>query len=92
MLAYSLVNLDVLPDSEFLNFSYKFFDIVVKFHCTLFIVMELLGISFSMIPAVMWPAVAYIVDQKRLGYRLRSNDHDASKLDMAAIPAYWFYK
>ena len=34
---------------------------------TLLIVMVLLGISFSMIPAVMWPAVAYIVDQF-LGY------------------------
>ena len=27
----------------------------------------LLGIAFSLIPAIMWPAVAYIVDQKRLG-------------------------
>jgi MFS family permease len=27
----------------------------------------MLGISFSLIPAVMWPSVAYIVDEKRLG-------------------------
>jgi hypothetical protein len=26
-----------------------------------------MGIAFSMIPAVMWPSVAYIVDQSRLG-------------------------
>jgi MFS family permease len=29
--------------------------------------MALLGIAFSLIPAVMWPSVAYIVQEKRLG-------------------------
>ena len=29
--------------------------------------MAMLGVSFSLIPAVMWPAVAYIVEEKRLG-------------------------
>jgi MFS family permease len=29
--------------------------------------MSMMGISFSLIPAVMWPSVAYIVDQKRIG-------------------------
>lgn len=29
--------------------------------------MALLGISFSLIPAAMWPAVAKIIDQKKLG-------------------------
>jgi MFS family permease len=28
---------------------------------------SLMGIAFSLIPAVMWPSVAYIVEQKRLG-------------------------
>lgn len=27
----------------------------------------MMGISFSLIPAVMWPSVAYIVDEKKLG-------------------------
>jgi MFS family permease len=27
----------------------------------------MMGVAFSLIPAVMWPAVAYIVDEKRLG-------------------------
>jgi MFS family permease len=27
----------------------------------------MMGVAFSMIPAVMWPSVAYIVDPKRLG-------------------------
>ena len=34
---------------------------------TLFVVIALLGGVFSLIPAVMWPSVAYIVDQRRLG-------------------------
>lgn len=33
----------------------------------LIVPMAIMGISFSVIPAVMWPSVAYIVDQKRLG-------------------------
>ncbi|MCF8298251.1 MAG: MFS transporter [Melioribacteraceae bacterium] len=34
---------------------------------SLFIPIAMMGISFSLIPAVMWPSVAYIVDEKRLG-------------------------
>lgn len=34
---------------------------------SLFVPVILMGISFSLIPAVMWPSVAYIVDQSRLG-------------------------
>jgi MFS family permease len=34
---------------------------------SLWIPIIMMGISFSMIPAVMWPSVAYIVDEKRLG-------------------------
>jgi MFS family permease len=33
----------------------------------LLVTMVLLGIAFSLIPAVMWPSVAYIVEQRRLG-------------------------
>jgi Na+/melibiose symporter-like transporter len=29
--------------------------------------MAMMGIAFSLIPAVMWPSVAYIVDESRLG-------------------------
>ena len=36
-------------------------------HVNLLIPMSMMGIAFSMIPAVMWPSVAYIVDQKKLG-------------------------
>lgn len=34
---------------------------------SLYIPVSLMGLVFSLIPAVMWPAVAYIVDQSRLG-------------------------
>jgi MFS family permease len=34
---------------------------------TLWVPVTMMGIAFSLIPAVMWPSVAYIVEQKRLG-------------------------
>ena len=34
---------------------------------SLFLPLCMMGIAFAVIPAVMWPSVAYIVDQKRLG-------------------------
>jgi MFS family permease len=34
---------------------------------SLYVPVALMGIAFSLIPAVMWPSVAYIVDQSRLG-------------------------
>jgi len=34
---------------------------------TLYLPVFMLGMAFSLIPAIMWPAVAYIVEQNRLG-------------------------
>ena len=34
---------------------------------TLWVPVTMMGISFSLIPAVLWPSVAYIVDERRLG-------------------------
>jgi MFS family permease len=34
---------------------------------SLYVPMAIMGIAFSLIPAVMWPSVAYIVAEKRLG-------------------------
>jgi MFS family permease len=34
---------------------------------SLLVPVSMMGIAFSLIPAVMWPSVAYIVEQKRLG-------------------------
>jgi hypothetical protein len=36
-------------------------------HINLYIPMAMMGVAFSLIPAVMWPSVAYIVDQAKLG-------------------------
>lgn len=36
-------------------------------HINLYVPMAMMGVAFSLIPAVMWPSVAYIVDQAKLG-------------------------
>ena len=52
---------------------------------TLLVVMALFGVVFSLIPAIMWPAVAYIVEERRLGsaYSLMTL---CQQVGMAAIP------
>jgi MFS family permease len=34
---------------------------------SLYVPVTMMGVAFSLIPAVMWPSVAYLVDQRRLG-------------------------
>jgi MFS family permease len=36
-------------------------------HVSLYVPMSIMGVAFSLIPAVMWPSVAYIVKQEKLG-------------------------
>jgi MFS family permease len=36
-------------------------------HVSLYVPMAMMGIAFSLIPAIMWPSVAYVVDEKKLG-------------------------
>jgi MFS family permease len=36
-------------------------------HTSLYVPMAMLGVAFSLVPAVIWPSVAYIVDPKTLG-------------------------
>jgi MFS family permease len=36
-------------------------------HVNLYVPMAMMGVAFSLIPAIMWPSVAYIVDQSKLG-------------------------
>ena len=52
---------------------------------SLFVPVAMLGVAFSLIPAVMWPAVAYIVAQRRLGsaYALMTL---CQQLGVAAVP------
>lgn len=52
---------------------------------SLFVPIAMLGVSFSLIPAVMWPSVAYIVQERRLGsaYALMTL---CQQLGVAAVP------
>jgi MFS family permease len=52
---------------------------------SLFVPVAMLGVSFSLIPAVMWPSVAYIVPERRLGsaYALMTL---CQQLGVAAVP------
>ncbi|MBI2956074.1 MAG: MFS transporter [Acidobacteria bacterium] len=43
------------------------FPLLAYTRLTLYLPVSMLGIAFSLIPAIMWPSVAYIVEQKRLG-------------------------
>ncbi len=72
------------PPGPDVTLQLPFFD-EVSLPLTLLIVMSLLGIAFSLIPAIMWPAVAYIVEQSRLGtgYSLMTL---CQQLGMAAVP------
>jgi len=36
-------------------------------HMSLYIPMAMMGVAFSLVPAIMWPSVAYIVEQSKLG-------------------------
>ncbi len=67
MMAYQFGKPDVMTDSDFLNISFKFFDIDAAIPMYLILPMAMMGIAFSLVPAVMWPSVAIIVDQSRLG-------------------------
>jgi MFS family permease len=62
-----------IPASKYVTFSIPWIEQwhFVWLHPTLplllLITMGMMGIAFSLIPAIMWPSVAYIVDQSRLG-------------------------
>jgi MFS family permease len=36
-------------------------------HVSLYVPMAMMGVAFSLIPAVMWPSVAYVVEESKLG-------------------------
>jgi len=62
-----------LPASRYVTFAFPWFSqghLSIE-HATLplllLVTMAMMGTAFSLIPAVMWPAVAYIVEESRLG-------------------------
>ena len=52
-------------------------------HVNLYVPMAMMGVAFSLIPAVMWPSVAYIVDQSKARHGLRTDDHDPEHRPLA---------
>jgi MFS family permease len=52
---------------------------------TMLIVMIVLGIVFSLIPAIMWPSVAYLIEEHRLGSAYSAMTF-CQPIGMAAIP------
>lgn len=67
MMAYKFGKPDVMTDSDFIHLSVKFFDIDAMIPLYLIYPMAMMGIAFSLVPAVMWPSVALIVDNSKLG-------------------------
>jgi MFS family permease len=67
MMAYQFGKPDVMTSSDYLNISIKFFDIDAAIPLYLILPMAMMGIAFSLVPAVMWPSVAIIVNQSKLG-------------------------
>lgn len=67
MMAYKIDIATPLGLSGALNINIDFFDIHSSIPMYLVIPMSIMGIAFSLIPAVMWPSVALIVSQEKLG-------------------------
>ncbi len=67
MMAYKFGSPDVVTSGDFLNININFFDIHAAIPLYLLLPMSMMGIAFSLVPAVMWPAVALVVEEKRLG-------------------------
>lgn len=67
MMAYHFGKPDVMTNSDFIHISIKFFDINAAIPIYLILPMAMMGIAFSLVPAVLWPSVAIIVDSSKLG-------------------------
>jgi MFS family permease len=78
VLAYVRVEADISPEAldavissaggeSSLVYFLNMITILFSYYPNLVIPMGLMGLSFSLIPAVMWPSVAYIVEEQRLG-------------------------
>jgi MFS family permease len=67
MMAYKIDLAAPLGLSGAVTIDSTFFDIHSSIPAYLMIPMSMMGIAFSLIPAIMWPSVAYVVDQSKLG-------------------------
>jgi len=67
MMAYKFGKPDILTPDSFIHLRIDFFGVNGAIPKYLLFPMGMMGISFSLIPAVMWPSVAYIIDDSKLG-------------------------
>jgi MFS family permease len=67
IMAYKVDLASPLGLSGFVTLNSDFFDIHSSIPAYLMIPMSMMGIAFSLIPAIMWPSVAYVVNQSKLG-------------------------
>lgn len=67
MMAYKFGKPEIMGEGDFIHLTIKFFDVDGAIPIYLILPMAMMGIAFSLVPAVMWPSVAIIVDPKRLG-------------------------
>lgn len=67
MMAYKFGSPGVLGANDFININFDFFDIHAAIPKYLILPMGMMGLAFSLVPAVMWPSVALVVDEKKLG-------------------------
>ena len=67
MMAYKFGRPDIIGSGDFLNININFFDIHAAIPKYLLLPMGMMGIAFSLVPAVMWPSVSLIVDNAKLG-------------------------
>lgn len=67
MMAYKVGRPDIMTDSDFIRISLSFLNINSLIPIYLIYPMAMMGIAFSLIPAVMWPSVALIVPNMKLG-------------------------
>jgi MFS family permease len=67
MMAYKFGRPDIIGPGDFLNININFFDIHAAIPKYLLLPMGMMGVAFSLVPAVMWPSVSLIVDNAKLG-------------------------
>jgi len=67
MMAYKFGRPDVMNETDFIHLNFSLMDINAAIPIYLILPMAMMGIAFSLVPAVMWPSVALIVDSNKLG-------------------------
>ncbi|MGE5479540.1 MAG: MFS transporter [Chloroflexota bacterium] len=67
MMAYQFGKPDVLTSGDFIHLNLEFFGLVGDLPIYLLPPMLMMGIAFSLVPAVMWPFVSLVVPSQKLG-------------------------